>query len=164
MKKLIIGLMLFAPMTMFAQKFGHINTAEVMQSMPEFSIAQGEVQAKAKEFDNEMQEMQTEFQKNYEEYQKVAETLPETKRQEKEAELQTQYGKLQQASQDYQQQLQQLQQEKMEPLTTKLQNAITAVGKAGGYVYIMDLSMGLPYISDSLSEDVTMKVKAELKK
>ena len=42
-------------------------------------------------------------------------------------------------------------------------NAITAVGKAGNYVYIMD-AQGALYINDAISEDVTAKVKAELKK
>lgn len=52
----------------------------------------------------------------------------------------------------------------MQPITTKLVNAIKAVGKAGGYVYIMDVSSGIPYISDTLSKDVTAEVKAQLNK
>ena len=46
----------------------------------------------------------------------------------------------------------------------KLVNAIKAVGKIGGYVYIMDVSAGIPYISDTLSKDVTADVKAQLNK
>lgn len=163
MKKIFIALMLIAPMTMFAQKFGHINAQEVLTSMPEYSIANGEIEAKAKEFQNEMQEMQQEFQRKAEEYDKVRETLPQTKQQETEAELQQMYQKLQMANQDYQQQLQQLQQEKQQPLYTKLMNAIATVGKNGNYVYIMDIGTAL-YTNDALSEDVTSKVKAELKK
>lgn len=164
MKKIILMALLCAPMTMFAQKFGHINSQEIMTSMPEFSIAQGEIQAKAKEFENEMTEMQQELQRKAAEFEKVRQTLPQTKQQETETELQGLYTKLQQANQDYQQQLQKLQQEKLQPIQSKLMNAITAVGKTGNYVYIMDLSMGIPYINDALSEDVTAKVKAELKK
>ena len=37
-------------------------------------------------------------------------------------------------------------------------------GKNGGYVYIMNTSAGIPYISDTLSKDVTAEVKAELNK
>lgn len=36
MKKLILMLMLCAPVAAFAQKFGHVNAQEVMASMPEF--------------------------------------------------------------------------------------------------------------------------------
>lgn len=163
MKKFIIALMLIAPMTMFAQKFGHINAQEVLVSMPEYALANGEIEAKAKEFQNEMQEMQQEFQRKAEEYDKVRETLPQTKQQETEQELQEMYQKLQMANQDYQQKLQQLQQEKQQPLYTKLMNAIATVGKTGNYVYIMDIATAL-YTNDAISEDVTAKVKAELKK
>ena len=52
----------------------------------------------------------------------------------------------------------------MTPITTKLVDAIKAVGKNGGYVYIMDVSAGIPYISDTLSKDVTSDVKAQLNK
>lgn len=164
MKKLIAMVLLCAPMTMFAQqKFGHINAQEVLTSMPEYSIANGEIEAKAKEFQNQMQEMQTEFQHKAEEYDKAKATMPATKQQETETELQGLYQKLQQASQDYQQQLEKLRQEKQQPLYTKLMNAIATVGKTGGYVYIMDINTAL-YTNDAISEDVTAKVKSELKK
>ncbi len=164
MKKIFLLALILAPVAAFAQqKFGHLNATEVMQAMPEYSIAQGEIEAKAKEFDQEFQEMQDEFQRKAEEYNKNADTMPDTKKQETEQELSDMYQKLQQAGQDYQQQLQQLTQEKQQPLYTKLMDAIATVGKTGGYVYIMDVSSAL-YINDAISEDVTTKVKAELKK
>ncbi len=164
MKKFIVAVLMFAPFTVYAQqKFGHLNAQEVLTSMPEYSIATGEIEAKAKEFQNEFQEMQAEFQRKAEEYDKAKDTMPQTKQQETETELQDLYTKLQEANQDYQQQLQQLQQEKQEPLYTKLMNAIATVGKTGGYLYIMDIGTAL-YINDAMSEDVTAKVKAELKK
>jgi outer membrane protein len=63
-----------------------------------------------------------------------------------------------------QQKLQKASQEKMMPITTKIQNAIKAVGKAGNYVYIMEMTAGIPYISETLSKDVSAEVKAELNK
>ncbi len=44
MKKLILMLMLCAPVAAFAQKFGHVNAQEVMASMPEFLKAKGEIE------------------------------------------------------------------------------------------------------------------------
>ena len=164
MKKFFAMVLLCAPMTLFAQqKFGHINAQGVLTSMPEYSIANGEIEAKAKEFQNQMQEMQAEFQRKAEEYDKAKATMPATKQQETETELQGLYTKLQQAGQDYQQQLEKLRQEKQQPLYTKLMNAIATVGKTGGYVYIMDVNTAL-YTNDAISEDVTAKVKSELKK
>ena len=51
MKKLLMMLMLLAPMAAFAQKFGHINAQEVMAQMPEFIKARGEVEAAAKQYE-----------------------------------------------------------------------------------------------------------------
>ena len=157
-------LMLFAPIATFAQKFGHINSQTVIESLPEYVKARAEVEGQAKAYDNDLQAMQKEIQTKAETYDKNQSTMNETKRKETEAELQNLYQKFQQAQQDNSQALQKLQNEKMQPIVTKLQTAIKNVGKAGGYVYIMDLSSGIPYISDTLSKDVTAEVKAEINK
>lgn len=164
MKKLILMLMLIAPMATFAQKFGHINSQTVIESLPEYIKARAEIEGQAKAYENDMQAMQKEIQSKAEAYDKSASTMNETKRKETEAELQNLYQKFQQAQQDNNQALQKMQQEKFQPIMTKLQNAIKNVGKAGGYVYIMDITSGIPYISETLSKDVTAEVKAELNK
>ncbi len=108
--------------------------------------------------------MQEELKRKSDEYEKTKSTMNATKQQETEATLQQMYGKIQQTYQDNQQALQKAQQEKMGPITGKLVEAIKLVGKNGGYVYIMDVSAGIPYISETLSKDVTADVKAQLNK
>ena len=164
MKKILLMMLMFAPLATFAQKFGHINAQEVMSQMPEFIKARGEMEAKAKQFENDLKGMQDELQRKSQDYEKNKSTMNATKQQETENELNGLYQKYQQALQDNQQTLSKEQQEKMQPITTKLVNASKAVGKAGGYVYIMDVSSGIPYISDTLSKDVTAEVKAQLNK
>lgn len=164
MKKLILMLMLFAPMSMFAQKFGHLNSQQVMNDMPEFVKARGEIEATAKQYENDLKAMQDELQRKAEEYEKTKSTMNATKQKETEDELMKLNEKIRTAYNDNSQALQKAQQDKMQPITAKLVNAIQAVGKAGNYVYIMDITSGIPYISQTLSEDVTSKVKAELAK
>ena len=164
MKKLILMLMLFAPMSMFAQKFGHLNSQQVMNDMPEFVKARGEIEATAKQYENDLKAMQDELQRKAQEYEKTKSTMNATKQKETEEELMKLNEKIRTAYNDNSQALQKAQQEKMQPITAKLVNAIQAVGKAGNYVYIMDVTSGIPYISQTLSEDVTSKVKAELAK
>ncbi|MGP1464458.1 OmpH family outer membrane protein [Prevotella koreensis] len=164
MKKIIIMLMVFAPLSLFAQKFGHVDSQAIMQGMPEFIQARGEVEAQTKKYEDELQAMQQELQRKSEEYDKSSSTMNETKRQETEAELQKMYQKIQQTFQDNQQALAKMQQDKLQPITNKLLNAIKNVGSAGGYVYIMDTAAGIPYISQTLSKDITTEVKAELNK
>ena len=70
---------------------------------------------------------------------------------------------MQQYYQQSQQELAQASQEKMAALTEKITKAIQEVGVAGGYVYIFDLASGIiPYISETLSTDVTAAVKSKL--
>lgn len=165
MKKLFMMLMLFAPLATFAQqKFGHINAQEVMASMPEFIKVRGEIEATAKQYENDLKAMQDELQRKAQEYDKSKSTMNETKQKETEQTLMDLQQKIQQAYQDNSQALQKAQNEKMAPITQRLVNAIQAVGKAGGYVYIMDTQMGIPYVSETLSKDVTAEVKAELNK
>lgn len=157
-------LMLFAPMSMFAQKFGHLNSQQVMNDMPEFVKARGEIEATAKQYENDLKAMQDELQRKAQEYEKTKSTMNATKQKETEEELMKLNEKIRTAYNDNSQALQKAQQEKMQPITAKLVNAIQAVGKAGNYVYIMDITSGIPYISQTLSEDVTSKVKAVLAK
>lgn len=166
MKKIIIMLLALLPIAAMAQtaKFGHIDSQAIMQSMPDFIKARGELEAEQKQYENELQEMQKELQTKAEKYEKEKATMNATMQQSTEQSLQEMYAKIQQAYQDNQQKIQKATAEKLQPISTKLQNAIKAVGKAGGYVYIMDVAAGIPYISDTLSKDVTSDVKAELNK
>lgn len=166
MKKLVLMLMLCAPLSMLAQnaKFGHVDAQSIMQSLPEFIKARGELEAQAKQYENELQAMQKEIQAKSDEYDRTKSTMNATKQQETEASLQQLFQKYQQALQDNQQTIQKAQQDKMQPIMNKIMEAIKNVGKAGGYVYIMDIAAGVPYISDTLSKDVTADVKAEMNK
>ena len=66
MKKIIMMLMLLAPMTMFAQKIGCVDIDAVAQNLPEFAKAQGDLQALAKQKDKELQDLFKEYQRKAE--------------------------------------------------------------------------------------------------
>ena len=165
MKKLILMLLFIAPMTAFAQKFGHLDSQALLTSLPEAIKIQGELEALGKTYEANLKEMQDELQRKADEYDKTKSTMNATKQAETETALQELYTKIQQAAQDNQQAFNKAQQEKLGPILEKVRAAIAAVAKAGGYVYIMELNGGQPlYINDALSKDVTAEVKAELNK
>ena len=149
-------------MAAFAQKFGHVNAQDIIQVMPEYTKARTEIEALAKQYDDDLKNMQDELTKKSQAYEKEQATLPENIKQRREQELQEMYQKIQQSYQDNQQALGKAQQEKMQAITTKVIDAIKQVGQAGGYVYIMDIAGGVPYISTTLSTDVTAEVKSKL--
>ncbi len=106
--------------------------------------------------------MQDEFRTKAEDYEKNQATLIEDVKKRREQELQELNQRLQEYYNKSQQDLNQLQGEKLQGIQQKLVKAVEEVGQAGGYVYIMDTSAGIPYISKSLSTDVTSQVKAKL--
>ena len=145
-----------------AQKFGHVNSQEIIQAMPEFAKARTEIEALTKQYEADLKSMQEELQKKSEAYDKEQATLPANIKQRREQELQDMYQKIQQSYQDNQQALAKEQQDRMQVITTKVLDAIKQVGTAGNYVSIMDLTSGIPYISTTLSTDVTAEVKKKL--
>lgn len=162
MKKLIVMLMMMAPVAVFAQKFGKVNTQTIMQSLPELSKVNGELEATAKQYENELKSMQEELQRQSEAYEKAKSTMNATTQQQKEQELHGLYQKIQQTYQDNQQALQKAQQEKMQPVLNKVRNAIQNVGNTGGYTYIFE--EGAAVYTGTNVEDVTSKVQSELTK
>ena len=165
MKKVILMLMLFAPLSIFAQKFGHIDSQALISSLPEAIRVQGELEALGKQYEAELTSMQNELQRKAEEYEKTRSTMNATKQAETEQSLQEMYNKIQQAASDNQQAFNKAQQEKLGPILDMVRVAIENVAKKGGYIYIMEQSAGQPiYVNTTLSTDITSEVKAELSK
>lgn len=164
MKKLILMLMLCAPMAVFAQKFGKVNTQVVVQSLPDYAKAQGEMAALSKQKENDLKSMQDELTRKSQEYDKAKSAMNPTKQKETEEELQSLNAKIQQAYQDAQKELSEKNNALLEPILTKVQNAITAVGKAGGYTSIFEIgTSGVVFFGDNV-KDVTEEVKAKIGK
>jgi len=143
-------------------KFGHVNTQEIIQAMPEFAAARADIEKLTQQYEADLKSMQDELQKKADAFEKEQATLPENIKTRRNQELQDLYQRIQQTYQDNQQALGKAQSEKMQNITTKVLDAIKTVGQEGGYVYVMDMSAGIPYISTTLSTDVTAQVKSKL--
>ena len=163
LKKIAILLLLIAPMSVFAQKFGHVKFAEILTVMPEYTKAQTDIQAQQKQYEDEMKRASDELTKKFTEYQQEQANLPKNIQERRQKELQELNEKGMQFQADAQQQLQKAYAEMMEPIYKKIDDAIKAVGQEGGYVYIFDLNRtDIPFVNESLSTDVTPIVKGKL--
>ena len=163
LKKIALILLLIAPMTVFAQKFGHIKTQAIITTMPEYTKAQTDIQTMQKQYEDEIRRASDELQKKFTEYQQEQANLPKNIQERRQKELQELNERGMQMQQDAQQQLQQSWMEMLEPIAKKIDDAIKAVGQEGGYVYIFDLNATqIPFVNETLSTDVTSAVKAKL--
>ena len=159
LKKIALLVVMFAlPLGAMAQtKFAHMNSQEVIITMPEYTKAQADLDAMSKEYQTEMQRTQEEFNKKYQEFLAQADSLPRRQK-----ELQDMAQRQEQFQQEAYQSMQKAQQDAMTPIYKKLDEAIQAVGKAEGVVYIFDLARTpIPYVGTQ-SIDVTAKVKTQL--
>ena len=137
MKKFVIAILMIAPLSMNAQKFAHFNSADIISNMKEYVTATEEIQAMAKQYEDDMKLMQEE--------------------------LQDLYQRLQQSYQDNQQALEKARMEKMGAINEKVMAAVKKIGEAGGYIYVVDLNTGaIPFVNSQLSTDVTDLIKKEV--
>jgi outer membrane protein len=163
MRKFLIAVIMMAPLSLYAQKFAHFNSADIIPNMKEYVTATEEIQAMAKQFEDDIKLMQEELQKKSEEYQKEQANLLDPVKQRREQELQDLYQRLQQSYQDNQQALEKSRQEKMSVINEKVLAAVKKIGEEGGYVYVVDLSSGvIPFVNSQLSTDVSAQIKKEV--
>ena len=163
LKKIALLIMLVLPMSVFAQKFGHIKTQEILTAMPEYTKAQTDIQTLQKQYDDDMKRVADELQKKFAAYQQEQANLPKNIQERRQKELQELNERGMQMQQDAQQELQQSWMQMLEPIAKKIDDAIKAVGQEGGYVYIFDLNATqIPFVKETLSTYVTGAVKAKL--
>lgn len=164
LKKIALFVFMFAlSIGAMAQiKFGHMNSQQVIVTMPEYTKAQADMDALSKKYNQEMQRTQDEFNKKLQEYQASADSLPKNISERRQKELQDMAQRQEQFQQEAYQSMQKAQQDAMAPIYKKLDDAIQVVGKAEGLIYIFDTARTpIPYVGTQ-SEDVTAKVKAQL--
>lgn len=162
MKKLILAMFMALPMTLFAQKIGHVNIDAVAQAMPEYAALQTEMQNLQKQFQDEIQRKQSDIQAKADAYDKEKANLSETLRNYREEEIQKAYGEYQQFVQNSDQELQKVYQEKMGGLQEKVMKAVEEVATAGGYTYILPAG-SIAFIGAG-ANDITDQVKAKVGK
>ena len=162
-KKIAFLLLLIAPMSLFAQKFAHFKSMDIIPVMPEYSKAQTDIQKMQKQYEDEIKRASDEFNKKYAEYQQEQKNLPQNIQERRQKELKELSEKGMQFQQDAQQQLQKAYGDMMEPIYKKLEDAVKSVGSTGGYTYIFDLNRtDIPYINEAQSKDVTNDIKTKL--
>ena len=164
MKKItFLALLSFLTLSSIAQnKFGYIDSQELLLLMPERKTAEEEVQTFAKSLESQLQAMTAEYQQSVQEYQANEATYTDLVKQDKVTEITGLEQRIQSFQQNAQQALQSKEQELLEPILQKARQAIEDVASEGDYTYIFDKSVGsILYVKES--ENILDKVKKKLK-
>ena len=167
MKKIstIIIVMIAVISSTYAQKvnkFGYLNSSELIGLMPETAKADSAVDKYAAELDALGQQMYMEYQKKATDAQAKAKTMTEEQLEIVGKEL----ADLEKRITDFQQSAEQKIGAKKDklygPILQKANDGIKAVAKANGYTYIFDSGAGSILFADE-SDDVLTLLKAYLK-
>jgi outer membrane protein len=144
-------------------KFGHVNSDELIQALPEYDSATVKLEKFRKELQNALELMTVELNNKYETYNKESKNLTELIKQTKEQELTDMQRRIQEFQAGAQQKLQDKQMELFQPIYTKVDKAIKEVGKENGFIYLFDVAKGqLLYYDDTKSTNVMPLAKAKL--
>ena len=149
-----IALFVMSGMAQAQVKIAHVNTAEILDAMPDKAKAEKDLEKYYGELQSQLQTMAQEYQTKMQDYEANQSTMSNLVKQSKEKEII-----------DIQNRIQQFQNKRAEllkPILDKIQTAINAVGKEKGYTYMLDLATGAAvYVSDD-AIDATKDVKAKL--
>lgn len=129
----------FTTTTIQAQaKIGHINTDELLSLMPETKAMNDELAKLGQTYDNQLKEEQNKLQEKLKKYQAEAATQTDEENQKRSEEVQQDQQNLYQASQAAKDDLTSKRNEKLKPILDKAKQAIEAVAKEQGMVYVLD--------------------------
>ena len=162
MKKIVLILAiagLFSVQAAQAQKYGHVNSSEILEVMPGTDSLQIKLQAFQMELQGMYESMMTEYQTKKDKFDREVGTMSSSVRQLREKELNDLGNRIQEFQASAQEDLEDKQYELAKPFQDAIQEAINKVAKANGYAYIFDTKTLLYY---GTGDDITPLVKKEL--
>ena len=159
----IVAFFLFTAAHLAGQKFGHLNSTQIIASLPEVKAADSEIESYQKQLVDRGQAMVKEFEAAYAAYGEKANKgeLSAVQMQQEEAKLNAQNQQIQQYEVEVQQLLITKRQEVYQPILDKVQQVVNQIGKEEGYTMIFDTANGaIVFVPEG--EDLMTKVKAKL--
>ena len=165
-KKTIITFILAAfvmASTSFAQKFGHINSQQLLAESPLVKEADVKLKAFQDDLIGKGKTMVTKFEASYNKYVQEVDAggLSKVQMAQREGELGASQQAIQKFEVEVQQKIVKKREELYKPILDKAKLAIDEIGKEGNYTMIFDTGgNGLLFAIEG--EDVLLKVKAKL--
>lgn len=160
---LLVAGLFVSGLSLQAQKFGYVNSATLLQEMPEVKEAEANLETLQKQLQAKGQKMVEEFQIKYADLERrhnEGGIAP------KDLEIEAQKLKEEEAAigkfeQDMQNQIIAKREELLQPILDRVNAAIKQLAEEENYTYIFDSSAGVLLYADE-STDVTAKIKAKL--
>ena len=143
-------------------KIAHVNTAEILDAMPDKAKAEKSLEKYYGELQSQLETMAKEYQTKMQDYEANQATMSNLVKQSKEKEIIDLQTRITQFQANAENEFENKRAELLKPILDKIQNAINAVGKEKGYTYMLDIATGAAvYVGDN-AVDATKDVKSKL--
>jgi outer membrane protein len=142
-------------------KFGHVNSGELIQMMPQTKMADSTLKKFGESLDGQLKAMTAEYQGKLQAYQSKADSMPDAIRTYKEKELTDLGNRIQDFQQTAQESIQKKKEELYGPILKKADDAIKDIAKEKGYAYIFDTNAGVVLFAQE-SDNIMPLVKTKL--
>jgi len=142
---MVFVLFLLSASTVFAQKFGYVDTEYILQNIPEYQDAQNEIDELSTTWQAELEEKYAEVERMYKTYQADAVLLPEDMKQQREEEIirkEKEVKELQRQKFGTNGELFTKRQELIKPIQEKIFNAIEEIATKKNYAFVFDKASG----------------------
>lgn len=138
----------------------HINTMEILQSMPETTKAEQELGAYYGELEQQLNSMAEEYRKKVQEYEDQQDSLSDLMKKTKQNEILDMQNRIQAFQENADKEYTNKQASLYAPIREKLQKAIRNVTLEQGYTYMMDINSGaIVYIGDDAIDATPLVMK-----
>lgn len=169
MNKLILfSVMIFltAAQQSNAQKFGHVNSALIIQGHPLIGPANTELETFQKSLVDPFDVQSKAFEARYKAFVEEANsgTLSQIAQQNKQVALQAEQDSLSSLQDQIKLKVMQKRESLLQPILTQVDSVIQVLGKEGHYTMIFDTSVSGALLFAEDGNDLTEEVKARLKK
>ena len=162
MKKLIgFLLLLMVLQNINAQKYGYLNKEELYMSMPDYDSATVQIEKLRKEFENQLAAMQNELSSKTTSLNNESSNISDFLRKNRQDEINNLNIRIQLFSVKATSQLEDEKSQLLQPIITRVDNAIRAVANEQGFVFVIDGGQ-LLYTDEKKCTNILPLVKAKL--
>lgn len=144
------------------QKYGHIKSDEILESMPEFKQLKSTIESKKNQYAGQLQKMYTEYQQKSDEINKYGAAMMEAVREERLKEMESLQQRITGFQENANGDIDKLQAKLMQPLNDKYLKIVQLVAKENNYSYIFDVSTGSVAYYPENTGDITDLVKKKM--
>jgi outer membrane protein len=157
-----LGLLAAAPAASAQQKLAYVDSRRIVQEAPGAQEATRAMEQQVRGFQQRLTALQDSLQKVLQDYQARSQMLTQEARASEEKRIGARQRELQAQADQLELEANRKREELMKPVMDKIQGAIDATRKEGGYAFILDAATGA-FVSADSSLDLTTQVIARLK-